>query len=112
MEARDWFVKMEQGNEEALQLWQWFKDISLKEFQKVYDLLDITFDSQAGESFYEDKMPPVIEELREKNLLTESHGAMIVDLEEYNMPPCLIIKKDGSTLYAIQGYNSRHLQEE
>ena len=101
-EARDWFVKMEQGNEEALQLWQWFKDISLKEFQKVYDLLDITFDSQAGESFYEDKMPPVIEELREKNLLTESHGAMIVDLEDYNMPPCLIIKKDGSTLYATR----------
>ena len=72
---------MEQGDEEALELWQWFKDISLKEFNKVYDLLDIKFDSYAGESFYEDKMPAVIEELKEKNLLTESEGAMIVDLE-------------------------------
>ena len=101
-EARQWFVKMEQGDEEALELWQWFKDISLKEFNKVYDLLDIKFDSYAGESFYEDKMPAVIEELKEKNLLTESEGAMIVDLEEYDMPPCLIIKKDGSTLYATR----------
>ncbi|NLN42048.1 MAG: arginine--tRNA ligase [Clostridiales bacterium] len=101
-EARQWFVKMEQGDKEALELWQWFKDISLKEFNKVYDLLGIKFDSYAGESFYEDKMPAVIEELKEKNLLTESEGAMIVDLEEYDMPPCLIIKKDGSTLYATR----------
>jgi arginyl-tRNA synthetase len=101
-EARDWFAKMEKGNKEALELWQWFKDISLKEFNRVYDLLDITFDSYAGESFYEDKMSPVIKELEEKNLLTESQGAMIVDLEKYNMPPCLIIKKDGSTLYATR----------
>ncbi|MFY9177601.1 MAG: arginine--tRNA ligase [Caldicoprobacterales bacterium] len=101
-QAREWFVKMEKGDPEALELWQWFKDISLKEFNKVYDLLDITFDSYAGESFYEDKMPAVIEELKEKNLLTESEGALIVDLEEYNMPPCLIVKKDGSTLYATR----------
>ena len=101
-EARDWFVKMEQGDKEALELWQWFKDISLKEFDKVYELLGIKFDSYAGESFYEDKMPPVIEELKEKNLLTESQGALIVDLEKYNMPPCLIVKKDGSTLYATR----------
>ena len=65
-QAREWFVKMEKGDPEALELWQWFKDISLKEFNKVYDLLDITFDSYAGESFYEDKMPAVIEELKEK----------------------------------------------
>lgn len=101
-EARQWFIKMEQGDKEALELWQWFKDISLKEFNKVYDLLGIKFDSYAGESFYEDKMPAVIEELKEKNLLTESEGAMIVDLEEYDMPPCLIVKKDGSTLYATR----------
>jgi arginyl-tRNA synthetase len=101
-EARAWFLKMEQGDEEALELWQWFKGISLKEFQKVYDLLEVEFDSFAGESFYEDKMPAVIEELKDKGLLTESEGAMIVDLEEYNMPPCMILKKDGSTLYATR----------
>ncbi len=101
-EAREWFVKMEKGDKEALELWQWFKDISLKEFNNVYDLLGITFDSYAGESFYEDKMPPVIEELKDKNLLTESQGALIVDLDEYDMPPCLIVKKDGSTLYATR----------
>ena len=101
-EARQWFVKMEKGDKEALELWQWFKEISLKEFNRVYELLDVRFDSHAGESFYEDKMPPVIEELKEKNLLTESQGAMIVDLEEYQMPPCLIIKNDGSTLYATR----------
>ncbi|HHW70540.1 MAG TPA: arginine--tRNA ligase [Clostridiales bacterium] len=101
-EARAWFTKMEQGDKEALELWQWFKDISLKEFSRIYDLLDIHFDSYAGESFYNDKIDAVIEELKEKNLLTESEGALIVDLEEYGMPPCLILKKDGSTLYATR----------
>ena len=101
-EARAWFVKMEKGDEEALSLWRWFKDISLKEFNRVYEILGITFDSYAGESFYEDKMQPVIEELKEKGLLKESEGAQIVDLEEYDMPPCMILKKDGSTLYATR----------
>lgn len=101
-EARAWFTKMEQGDKEALELWQWFKDISLKEFSRIYDLLDIHFDSYAGESFYNDKIDAVIEELKKKNLLTESEGALIVDLEEYGMPPCLILKKDGSTLYATR----------
>lgn len=101
-EARDWFVKMEKGDKEALSLWQWFKDISLEEFQRVYKLLDISFDSYAGESFYEDKMPPVIEMLTRENLLTESQGALIINLDEYDMPPCLIVKKDGSTLYATR----------
>lgn len=101
-EARAWFAKMEKGDEEALSLWRWFKDISLKEFNRVYEILGISFDSYAGESFYEDKMQPVIEELREKGLLTESDGAQIVDLEEYDMPPCIILKKDGSTLYATR----------
>ncbi|MFO7154498.1 MAG: arginine--tRNA ligase [Caldicoprobacter oshimai] len=101
-EARSWFARMEKGDSEALELWQWFKDISLKEFQKVYDLLDVHFDSYAGESFYNDKMDAVIEELKQKNLLKESEGAMIVDLEEYGMPPCMILKKDGSSLYATR----------
>ena len=101
-EARAWFTKMEKGDKEALNLWQWFKDISLKEFSRIYELLDISFDSYAGESFYNDKMGAVIDELEEKELLTESEGAHIVDLEEYEMPPCLILKKDGSTLYATR----------
>lgn len=101
-EAREWFAKMEAGDEEALSLWNWFKDISLKEFNRVYKLLDISFDSYAGESFYNDKMDAVIKELEEKNLLKESEGAKIVDLEDANMPPCLITKKDGSSLYATR----------
>src|SRR5690606_37468725 len=74
----------------------------LNEFSRIYELLDISFDSYAGESFYNDKMDAVIDELEEKELLTESEGAHIVDLEEYEMPPCLILKKDGSTLYATR----------
>lgn len=101
-EARAWFAKMEKGDEEALQLWQWFKDISLKEFNRVYKILGVSFDSYAGESFYNDKMDAVVEELKNKGLLKESEGALIVDLEEYNMPPCLILKTDGSTLYATR----------
>ncbi|WP_058486388.1 arginine--tRNA ligase [Defluviitalea phaphyphila] len=99
-EARKWFTKMENGDKEALDLWNWFKDISLIEFNKVYDLLGIKFDSYAGESFYNDKMDKVIEELEQKGLLKESEGAKIVELED--MPPCLITKKDGSTLYATR----------
>ncbi len=98
-EAREWFTKLENGDQEAKELWQWFRDESLKEFSRVYDLLDIDFDSYVGESFYSDKMPAVIEELKEKNLLVESDGAMIVDLEDSKLPPALIQKRDGSTLY-------------
>ncbi|GMG96902.1 arginine--tRNA ligase [Tepidimicrobium xylanilyticum] len=98
-EARYWFKELEDGNEEALELWQWIRDISLKEFNKVYKLLNIEFDSYAGESFYSDKMDRVIRELEEKNLLQDSKGAKIVDLEPYGMPPALIKKSDGSTLY-------------
>lgn len=98
-EARAWFTKLENGDEEAKQLWQWFRDESLKEFARVYDLLDIEFDSYAGESFYSDKMDTVIEQLKEKGLLKQSQGTNVVDLEEYNMPPALITKNDGSTLY-------------
>jgi arginyl-tRNA synthetase len=101
-EAREWFVRLERGDEEALSLWRWFIDISLEEYQKVYDLLDVKFDSYSGEAFYNDKMEPVIEELKEKGLLKESQGAMVVELEEEGMPPCLILKTDGSTLYATR----------
>ncbi len=98
-EARETFVNLEQGGEEEVKLWQWFRDESLKEFTRVYDLLGIEYDSYAGESFYSDKMPAVVEEMKEKNLLVESRGAMIVDLEPYGLTPAPILKTDGSTLY-------------
>ena len=98
-EARAWFKKLEEEDEEAVRLWKWFRDESLKEFSRVYDMLDIEFDSYAGESFYSDKMPRVIDLMNEKGIMKESRGAQIVDLEEYNMPPALITKSDGSSLY-------------
>ena len=98
-EARAWFTKLENNDKEAKDLWQWFRDESLKEFSRVYDLLDIEFDSYAGESFYYDKMDKVIEKINEKGLLKQSQGTNIVDLEDFNMPPALITKNDGSTLY-------------
>ena len=101
-QARGWFMKMQNGDNEALVLWKWFYDISIREFDRVYDVLGVKFDAYTGESFYNDKMEPIVDELREKNLLVESEGAMIVDLEEEKMPPCLIIRKDGGTLYATR----------
>lgn len=98
-EARAEFNKLETGDEENLRLWRMFKEISLKEYMKTYDLLGIEFDSFNGESFYSDKMPAVVEELRAKGLLKLDDGASIVDLSEYDMPPCLILKRDGSSLY-------------
>lgn len=101
-QARGWFKKLENGDEEALKLWQWMKDFSMIEFNEVYDLLDCEFDSFAGESFYSDKMPAVLKELREKNIVKKDDGAEIVDLEEYGMPPSLITKRDGSSLYVTR----------
>ena len=98
-EARAVFTKLENGSPEEVELWQWFRDESLKEFNRVYDMLGITFDSYAGESFYSDKMGRILEWLEKEKLLKESEGAQIVDLEEYGMSPALITKKDGSTLY-------------
>ncbi len=98
-QARAWFVKMQDGDSEALALWKWFNDISLAEFNRVYKLLGIEFDYYTGESFYNDKMDAVVDELREKSLLEKSEGAMIVNLEQFNMPPCLILRSDGGTLY-------------
>ena len=98
-EGRAWFKKIEDGDKEARAIWNWFKDITLKDAARVYDLLGVEFDSYAGESFYMDKMDVVIDELREKGLLTISEGASVVDLEEDKMPPCIILRRDGATLY-------------
>jgi arginyl-tRNA synthetase len=97
--SRAEFHKLEMGDEENLALWRWFVQISLEEYNKTYRQLGIEFDSYKGESFYTDKMPAQIEILRQKNLLKIDDGASIVDLSDYNMPPCLILKRDGSTLY-------------
>ena len=101
-EGRAWFKKIEDGDPEALRIFNWFKELTLRDTARVYELLGVKFDSYAGESFYNDKMGRVIDELKAKNLLTISDGASIVDLEKYNMPPCLILKKDGATLYATR----------
>lgn len=101
-EARAYFKKIEEKDAECLELFHWFKELTLKDVQKIYDLLDIRFDSYAGESFYTDKMQPVVDELKEKGLLVESQGAQVVKLDEYGMPPCMILKSDGTSLYATR----------
>ena len=101
-EARETFVRLENGEPEEYALWEKFRELSLAEFNRVYDMLGITFDSYAGESFYSDKMPAVIEELKEKGLLVKSEGANIVDLDEYGLGAALITKSDGSSLYATR----------
>lgn len=99
-EAREWFRKLEAGDEEALSLWQWFRDESLVEFNRLYTELDVRFDSYNGEAFYNDKMDEVIDLLANKGLLKESQGAQVVDLEKYGIEhPALIKKSDGATLY-------------
>lgn len=98
-EARDWFRRLEQGDLEAQRLWHYFVTISLKEFNRMYDRLGITFDHVLGESFYNDKMGAVVEALKEKGLLEESDGALVVRLDDLELPPCLILKKDGTTIY-------------
>jgi len=101
-EARDAFAKLEQGDGETRELWRYFVGESLKEFERVYDRLGVSFDSYAGESFYNDKIEPVVRRLGELSLLEEDDGARIVRLEDEGMPPCLILKKDGSTIYAVR----------
>ncbi len=98
-DARQWLVKMEQDDPEALEYWQWFKEISMVEFERIYDMLGISFDSYIGESFYRSRVPALVEELKAKNLLQESQGANVVDLSAYDMPPCLITKSDGASIY-------------
>ncbi|MDY3764528.1 MAG: arginine--tRNA ligase, partial [Candidatus Ventricola sp.] len=98
-EGRAWFKKIEDGDPEAMEIFSWFKEVTLKDTQRVYDLLGVSFDSYNGEAFYNDKMGPVVDELREKGLLVESQGAQVVQLEEYGMPPALVLRSDGATLY-------------
>lgn len=101
-EARMHFKKLEDGNEYEVNLWKRFKDLSLKEFSKVYELLGVEFDSYAGESFYSDKMPAITEHIEKQGILTDSNGAKVVMLDQYNMPPCIIKKSDGATIYATR----------
>ena len=101
-EAREYFRLIESGDKEANEIFEWFKSLTLSYVRKIYNKLGVKFDSFAGERFYTDKMQPVIDELRAKNLLKESEGAQIVDLEAYGMPPCLILRSDGASLYATR----------
>ena len=101
-EAREYFRLIESGDREANELFEWFKSLTLEYVKKIYERLSVHFDSYAGERFYTDKMAPVIEELKQKGLLKESNGAQIVDLEPYGMPPCLILRSDGASLYATR----------
>ncbi|KAI3349426.1 arginine--tRNA ligase [Clostridium botulinum] len=101
-EGRMYFKKLETGDAEAQALWKRFRDLSLKEFERVYDILGVKFDSLAGEAFYNDKMDVVVNELRDKGLLVESNGAQVVMLDDYNMPPCIVLKGDGASIYATR----------
>lgn len=110
-EARGWFVKMETGDEEALNIWKWFKSVSLIEFNRIYDLLGVEFDSYLGESFYKDKVSILLEKLKQLHLIEESQGANIVNLDKYNMPPCLITKKDGASIYHSRDIAAIHYRK-
>ncbi|MFB5197970.1 arginine--tRNA ligase [Neobacillus sp. KR4-4] len=101
-QGRSWFKKLEDGDAQALELWKWFRDESLKEFSRIYELMNVEFDSYAGEAFYNDKMDRVVQLLEEKHLLVESEQAQVVELNEEQLPPCLIKKSDGATLYATR----------
>ncbi len=101
-EAREYFRLIESGDKEANEIFEWFKSLTLAYVNKIYRRLGVKFDSYNGERFYSDKMQPVIDELEEKGLIKESEGAKIVDLEEYGMPPCLILRSDGASLYATR----------
>ncbi len=101
-EAREYFRLLEEHDPDTTALWQYFRDVSLIEFNRVYDRLGVSFDSYAGESFYGDKMQEVVDILSEKHLLEESDGAMVVNLDDKNMPPCIILKSDGATIYATR----------
>jgi len=117
-EARGWMLRMQNKNAEALGLWKWFCELSMREYMETYERLGVKFDLFRGESYYNDKMDAVVEELREKNLMVQSEGAMIVDLSEYDMAPCLILRSDGGTLYptrdiaaALDRYRTYHFDK-
>lgn len=111
-DARAWFKKLEDGNEEALSLWTWFRDESLQEFGKIYNLLGVHFDSYHGEAFYNDKMERIVSRLEESDLLQVSDGAEVVDLAEHDLAPCLIKKSDGATLYATRDLTAAIYRQE
>ena len=100
--AREWFKKLEDGDEDTKKTWEWIRSISIENYNKTYNLLNSKFDSYNGEAYYNDKMEAIVKELEEKGLLQESQGAKVVDLEEYNMPPCIIITSAGTTIYATR----------
>lgn len=101
-EGRAYFKALEDGDKDVEALWKRFRDLSLDEFERIYSIFNVKFDSYAGEAFYNDKMDVIVEELREKNLLVESNGAQVVMLEDYNMPPCIVLKGDGASIYATR----------
>ncbi|MEG0296662.1 MAG: arginine--tRNA ligase [Clostridium sp.] len=101
-EGRAYFKALEDGDKDAYELWDRFRKLSLKEFERIYNIFNVEFDSYAGEAFYNDKMDVVVNELKEKGLLVESNGAQVVMLDEYNMPPCIVLKGDGATIYATR----------
>ena len=100
--AKQWLKKLEDGDEETVKTWEWIRKLSLENYQKTYDLLNAKFDLYRGEAYYKDKMQDIVDELRKKDLLSESEGALVVDLEKYNMPPCIIITSAGTTIYATR----------
>ena len=100
--AREWFKKLEEKDESAWQLWQWIREVSIENYNKTYKLLNSNFDEYRGEAYYNDKMEAIVKELEDKGLLKDSQGAKIVDLEKYNMPPCIIITSAGTTIYATR----------
>lgn len=111
-EGRLWFKKLEAGDPEAVRIWQWFKDESMKVFDQLYAQLNVQFDHCLGESFYSDKMDDVIEKLKAQNLLEESDGALVVRLDEQNIAPCIIQKSDGASIYATRDLASAIYREE
>ena len=110
-EGRAWFKKLEDGDAEAEELWNWFKSESLKEFNRVYDILGITFDSYNGEAFYNDKMDPIVEYLESNGIATIDRGATVVHLDKYDLPPALIKKSDGATLYITRDLAAAHYRK-
>lgn len=100
--AKKMFKKLEEGDKEAIEQWKHIRAISLQNYEETYNLLNAKFDSYNGEAYYNDKMQPIIEELEEKNLLVDSQGARVVPLEEYNMPPCIVVTSAGTTIYATR----------
>ena len=111
-ECRSWFAKLEKGDEEAVELWKWIREVSLLEFNRVYKMLDIQYDTYKGESFYSDLMQAEVDQLKKSGALVESEGAQIVDLSKYDLPVALIIKSDGSTIYITRDIAAAHYRHE